>query len=736
MQVEKFLSWKRLEFDETAIYIDPDAPDWIVPNQVGDEVLKQIQKDRSIEKAATNYLLSLNGNKNIGLIRLEAFLALFPDSVKTVYPGRNQLLKLDQLRECWLHITDLCNLSCRHCLFSCSADTRTTLSFDTIRTSVDEAYHLGTRLFYLTGGEPFMHRQIDDICNLILTRYEDTDLVILTNGLLLPGHMPQLKQLPVNRLHLQISIDGTRETHDRYRGNGAYDKLTENLKPIYGSGIHATLAMAVHSGNVAQMIDILEIASRLDISDVHYLWLFVTGNADSKMFVPPDVLFHHLAEAENTAAAKGIAIDNIRNLESQIFSSSGTKYDLGNAGWDSLAIGPDGSVYPTPALIGNKAAFCGHIDDGIETVWRQSPGFIHLRSVSIAGNENYLKKPLRYLVGGGDLDHSLYAGGSYVGFDPYVELYNKTALWLINRAVSSTADMHYYYPEIRTRMGDRMLQCDHNGTGVAMTHSNCVLNVSSTRQVVGNFYSEAAIAPNTDISNPVCYPESEISHIPKSARIRSYGCGSPVLDANLQPGDVVVDLGSGAGMECFIAARQVGEFGGVYGIDMLDHMLTRANRSLDSVTQKLGYANITFRKGLLESIPVSDNTADVVISNCVINLSEDKRKTFSEIIRILKPGGRMIISDVVTDTPPPPEIINDEQLRGECISGAMLQPYLVSMLETRGFTHIQFLKRFFYREVKNHRFYSLTYAAAKPDKRSEVPVIYPRSVCRGGHRRR
>jgi ubiquinone/menaquinone biosynthesis C-methylase UbiE len=331
--------------------------------------------------------------------------------------------------------------------------------------------------------------------------------------------------------------------------------------------------------------------------------------------------------------------------------------------------------------------------------------------------------PMRYLIGGGDIDHSLYAGGSYAGYDPYVELYNMTALWLITRAPATGNNASY--PEILMKMGDRLLQCDHNSTGVALTHSNCVLSVSSTRQVVGDFYSEAAIAPNTNIANPVCYPESEISHIPQSARIRSYGCGSPVLDADLQTGEVVVDLGSGAGMECFIAARQVGKSGSVFGIDMLDHMLSRANQSLESVAEKIGYTNVEFRKGFLETIPIDDNSADAVISNCVINLSEDKRKTFSEIYRILKPGGRLIISDLVTDTPPPPEILNDEQLRGECISGAMLQPYLTSMLESCEFNNIQFLKRFFYREVKNHRFYSLTYTACKPQKDIDVPVIYP-----------
>jgi len=723
MKIEKFLKWERLELGNKAVYIDPDAPNWVVPNQIGDELLKQIRQSRSISDTLNKYLFSLNSNKKTGLIRTEQFVSLFPDSGKDSYPGRGRRLALNQLKECWFHITDRCNLSCRHCLFSCSGKTLTTLDYDTIRQCVDEAYRLGTRMFYLTGGEPFMHPQIDDICRLILTGYDDTDLVILTNGLLLVKHLDQLKQLPKDRLHLQVSIDGNREIHDKYRGAGTYDRLSDNLAAVTACHIQPTLAMAVHSENVTQMTDIVDVAAGYHLSEVHYLWLFVFGNADSNMFVAPEILFDHLVEAEKKAGQKGIVIDNVRNMESQIFSTAGTRYDLGNAGWESLAIGPDGSIYPTPALIGNKNALCGHIDESIETVWQHSPALSHLRSVSIIDDDAYMKNPLRYLVGGGDIDHSFYAGNKFTGHDPYVDLYNKMALWLITRAALDKKKAGF--PEILMKMGDRLLQCDHNSTGVALTHSNCVLNVSSTRQVVGDFYSEAAIDPNTDIANPVCYPESEISHIPQSARIRSYGCGSPVLDAGLQNNEVVVDLGSGAGMECFIAARQVGKNGHVYGIDMLDHMLTRANQSLESVAEKIGYKNIEFRKGFLETIPVDDNTADVVISNCVINLSEDKRQTFSEIYRILKPGGRLIISDVVTDTTPPPEILNDEQLRGECISGAMLQPYLTSMLENCRFNNIQFLKRFFYREVQNHPFYSLTYTACKPKTDIEVPVIYP-----------
>ncbi|MCF8037111.1 MAG: methyltransferase domain-containing protein, partial [Desulfobacteraceae bacterium] len=268
-------------------------------------------------------------------------------------------------------------------------------------------------------------------------------------------------------------------------------------------------------------------------------------------------------------------------------------------------------------------------------------------------------------------------------------------------------------------------QCHQDGRGVALTHSNCVLTFADTKRVVGDFYNKAAQNPNTDISNPVCYPEETMAHVPAAFRVRSYGCGSPVLDAAPAAGQTVVDLGAGAGLECFIAARQVGKNGHVIGIDMLDEMICRAEKAAEAVAQNLGYRNVHFEKGFLEEIPLADQTADLVISNCVINLSEDKRKTFSEMMRVLKPGGRIVIADVVTDAQMPPEIANNEKLRGECIAGAMRQEYLVAMLEDAGFGRIQILKRFFYREVQNHAFYSLTYSARRPGAAESRRVIYP-----------
>jgi hypothetical protein len=154
-------------------------------------------------------------------------------------------------------------------------------------------------------------------------------------------------------------------------------------------------------------------------------------------------------------------------------------------------------------------------------------------------------------------------------------------------------------------------------------------------------------------------------------------------------------------------------------------MLRLADDSLKKVAVNLGYRNVYFKKGFLETIPLSDNTADVVISNCVINLSEDKHRTFSEIFKLLKPGGRLVISDVVADHPFPASIQNDPKLRGECIAGAMVQSHLMVMLDSVGFKNIRILKRFFYRNVHNHNFYSLTFSAFKPNKNVLKTIMYP-----------
>ncbi len=718
--IGNFSGWTRMKSHNIPIYVRQETPDWIVPNTAGDHLLQAL-----MEKGESAFWRNSDAETPF-FDRLKAaqFLSLLESPSTENYKGRASFLSMKALEECWLHITDCCNLACRHCLFSCSPQSESTLSCHAVLQTVTAAYALGARVYYLTGGEPLVHPDFQDICRCILKDHVDTYLVILTNGVLIPEVLGFLKTLPLERLFLQISVDGIGEVHDRIRGGGTYKKLLTGFSALAGLNIKTTLSMTVHADNYLQMADMAALAGEYDIAGVHYSWLFLSGRAEQEAFVSPDVLFENMVQSLKMAEKHNVVIDNVSNLSAQVFSSPGTKYDLGSAGWSSLALGPEGIVYPTAALVGQAALSCGSIhEESLESIWRFSPVLKDIRSLSIVQDKNYSTNPLTYIVGGGDIDHSYYSGRSFTGKDPYVPLYNRLALWLIAESAGLKTDPPW--PQIALKMGEKRFHSFKNVEDVALTHSNCVLTFSRTRSVFVDFYASANEADNEHIIHSVCYPEAELQHIPAAARARSYRFGSPVLDAGICPGNIVVDLGSGTGVACYVAARQVGPKGQVTGIDMLDYMLNKANRYLDSVADNLGYRNVTFKKGHLENVPIEDESADVIISNCVINLSEDKRQTFSEIFRILKPGGRICISDVVTDRPCLPSIRNDAELRGECIAGALSQSHLMTILESAGFQNIRIMKRFFFREVKSHRFYSITYTACRPLRPAKQLVLYP-----------
>src|SRR5438552_13510119 len=178
-----------------------------------------------------------------------------------------------------------------------------------------------------------------------------------------------------------------------------------------------------------------------------------------------------------------------------------------------------------------------------------------------------------------------------------------------------------------------------------------------------------------DKSRQMGYSDAELAAVPDGANL-GLGCGNPQAIAALKPGEVVVDLGSGAGFDCFLAADQVGAEGRVIGVDMTHEMLAKARDN----AAKLGAKNVEFRLGELEHLPVADNTADAVISNCVINLVPDKAQVFREAFRALKPGGRIAVSDVVNYAPLPADLAADPHLLCGCIAGAAPVEWIESWL--------------------------------------------------------
>ena len=188
------------------------------------------------------------------------------------------------------------------------------------------------------------------------------------------------------------------------------------------------------------------------------------------------------------------------------------------------------------------------------------------------------------------------------------------------------------------------------------------------------------VPSSDDMARRMGYSDDQLSVVPDGSNL-GLGCGNPAAIAALRPGQVVVDLGSGAGFDCFLAARQVGPSGQVIGIDMTPEMLAKARRN----AQTMELANVEFRLGEIEHLPVADDSVDVIISNCVINLSPDKPAVFREAFRVLRSGGRLAVSDVVAMHAMPDSMLGDPQLLCGCVAGAVACDQLETWLAAAGF---------------------------------------------------
>ena len=245
-----------------------------------------------------------------------------------------------------------------------------------------------------------------------------------------------------------------------------------------------------------------------------------------------------------------------------------------------------------------------------------------------------------------------------------------------------------------------------------MSASNVPENPADIRTAVREHYGKAAADFTPKASSSCCgpasssccgssetvdviasklYPISELETLPEDVTGLSMGCGDPITLASLKPGQTVLDLGSGGGIDCFMAAKKVGESGHVIGVDMTAEMLEKARAN----QVKMGFKNVDFRLGEIEHLPVADTTVDVIISNCVINLSPDKLQVFREAFRVLKSGGKLALSDIVTDGPLPQVVKDSLSAWAGCVAGALDVKDYIATLEAAGFTNIELTPVYF-----------------------------------------
>lgn len=217
------------------------------------------------------------------------------------------------------------------------------------------------------------------------------------------------------------------------------------------------------------------------------------------------------------------------------------------------------------------------------------------------------------------------------------------------------------------------------------------VKAKSTKQAIRETYASIGCGESSSCCGDTPYPVSirlgysreQLKDLPQGADL-GLGCGNPVELASIRRGETVIDLGSGAGFDCFIAAREVGEEGKVIGVDMTPEMIEKARRN----AERTGNGNVEFRLGEIENLPVEEASVDVVISNCVVNLSTDKQAVYNEVFRVLKPGGKLAIFDILAHKPLPKRMKQNEKLIAGCVGGAVTADELYPLIEKTGFANI------------------------------------------------
>lgn len=743
------------------LFVDGEAPNWVSTDSRGAWVFAALAASPTpFSQLVDRYASTAHLDTGKAWVHMQAFvsdairhsmISLAPIGERP-YLGRSHYLRVSRLRECWLHTNNSCNLSCGHCLVSSSPRGEAGLPTAAWRSLIEQAAGLGVDRFYITGGEPFVRQDLSELIELI-TGTHKTELIILTNATLFAGaRRTLLERLDRGRVKFQVSIDGsTSKMNDPIRGTGSFDATVEGLRELRRRGFDVTVTTVATGGNLEDLPNITKLAGSCGVRAQHLMWMHRRGRATAEhngWFPATDRLINAVRAVKAEADRAGITLDNAASFELRANAPANVKFDLGNAGWQSLCVYADGHVYPSAAFANHKPLDCGDAINGtsLERRWKRSPILQQIREATVARKAQAQGDPLRYLTGGGDLEHSYFFSGDFLGEDPYYPLYQALLLEAMDALTARKAGLvnrrsGYDAPRILHAMGDGAVVCGTaelgaNDTEVAFLHSNCVLSfdVEKPRKIVREFYGQAAQTPQADLCCPTTFDAADIAHIPQDVIDRFYGCGSPVSAANPQPGEVYVDLGSGAGIDCFIAAKRVGPAGRVIGVDMTDQMLEVARANGPAVAQALGYDVVAFRKGYLEEIPIDSHTADLVTSNCVINLSPDKPKVFAEIWRVLKDHGRAVIADIVSEREVPPRLKVNEQLWGECLVGSLTEEQFVAMLEQAGFYGLSVMKKAYWKTIEGFDFFSITVQGFKFEKTAGCQFIGQQAIYRGPYK--
>ncbi|MBI5410246.1 MAG: methyltransferase domain-containing protein [Nitrospirae bacterium] len=745
--------------DGIALFIDPKAPNWISVNNTGAEIIKlcdgrhTVSEIQEAVRKKYNVPDTAQAGKEVADFLSAAGLLEFVSNKKLErpeYPGRSNAIAPYKLDELWIYYTLACNLRCKHCLVSAGSSLKKELTTEEIKGVVDEAIKLGVKRFYITGGEPFIKEGIFELIKYI-TKIKKRELIVLTNATLFDDRrIAELKKVMGPKLLLQVSLEGPNAgIHDKLRGKGSFDAAVNGIKKLVGIGITPIISTAINKYNEKEILKTSRFLSKLGIKEHNILWMHAKGrgaNNVNELFVPSERIALAMKNLKKSYKEQDLILDNIESLKVRVRTKRGRKNDLCNNCFEKVCVNSDGHVYPCASLNGDPYFDAGSVrKKSLKDIWLNSKVMARGRANSVHNKPACRDCYLEFFCGGGCTSHSYYASevdtgkGSVTARDPYCLTYKalfEDIIWeLASEGVPAQDGKGYSAPLVYNAMDSKLPS--HLGAGikpldkkfeVGCYHCSCVLSVDveddeevckpeikgHVTKTVKKKFSKAANMPVADYYCPTGYSPKDLEHIPNEVLDVSYGCGNPAALADIKEGETIVDLGAGGGIDCFIAAKKLGPKGKVIGIDMTDEMVGKATVSAEKVAKVLGYNVVEFKSGNIMELPVESNTVDLVISNCVINLTEDKTKVLDEIYRILKPGGRFIISDIVSDKPVPGYLKRDKELWNACLSGALTDKRFKDAAENAGFPDVQLTKNYLYKKVQFIQFYSVTMKGSKP----------------------
>ncbi|MCR4289960.1 MAG: radical SAM protein, partial [Candidatus Scalindua sp.] len=623
-----------IEQDSLHLFLDPEMPNWIITDKRGSQIIDDIKNCKNVKELMHNYAKNFDMDYTRAWLEVHTLLKdlirsefLTSEPIKRIeYTGRADFIHADKLNELWIHTNNSCNLTCSHCLVNSSPNEDRGLSTESIKNIIDEAAVLGTSRFYFTGGEPFMRKDIFELIDYVCNQKE-SELIILTNGTLLKGEtIEKLQKFDKKLLKIQISLDGSKpEINDPLRGKGSFNLIVEGIKNIVGAGYSPTITTVVANSNIDDIPETTKLLALLGVKTHHLLWAHkrgrITDNGNNS--IPPiDKVIEVTRKVKEVAGESGISVDNHDSYKFRANSNRGTRYDLGNACYDSVCVYSNGDVYPSASFAGHAGLRCGNVlDNTLREIWENSNMSKAFRNATLQNKEKCKECHIKFICGGGDIEHSFfYSENGFkletdkfpenVGIhalDPYCDLHKEITKDVVFELAEVRKKMQerktgFSAPTVLRSMGDGAAVCGADeqvadSQSVYTLHSNCVLSfdVDKPRSIVREFYGKAAEEPQEELCCPTKNSQEDTSHIPQEVLDRFYGCGSPTIIAKVLPGETMVDLGAGAGIDCFIAAKKVGQKGKIYGIDMTDEMLKVANENRKLVAKNLGYDIVEFR---------------------------------------------------------------------------------------------------------------------------------------------